>query len=288
MQAQTKTGQARLEKVRDNLTKTRITAPMEGIVTYLSAEVGEIAQAQTSYTQGQRLMTIADLSVFEVEVDVDETEIAKVHLGHPARIRVDAFRDTSFAGSVVEIGNSATVEGQGTENYSTNFLVKVRFDETGIPVRPGMSATTDITTSKVDNALLVPYAAVVTREFDPDSLPNYHRKSDSSSVDETTALAAPAETSNSGEAQAATIPRGNKTKKIKKSGVFIIDGGKAHFIEIATGIADDRNIVALEGIMPGDTVISGSFQTLRKLTDGEAVEIEQHSLENMGEIRIDL
>jgi len=86
-------------------------------------------------------MTIADLSVFEVEVDVDETEIAKVHLDQPAKIRVDAFRDTSFAGRVVEIGNSAMIEGQGTENYSTNFQVKVRFEDTDPGIRPGMSAT---------------------------------------------------------------------------------------------------------------------------------------------------
>jgi HlyD family secretion protein len=286
MVAQVKTGQARLQKVEDNLTKTRITAPMAGVITYLNAEVGEIAQAQTSYTQGKRLMTIADLSVFEVEVDVDETEIAKVRLNQWAKIRVDAFRDTSFAGRVVEIGNSAMVEGQGTENYSTNFQVKVRFEETDAGIRPGMSATAEVTTSKLDNALLIPYASVVTREFDPDSLPEGVRGSDTAGAEEETVLTAPSNgdlESNSEDDRKPDKARTKKMKKIKKSGVFIVDNGLARFIEIGTGIADDRNIVALTGLTPGDTVVSGSFQTLRKLTDGEEVHIEQYSLDKMDE-----
>jgi len=283
MMAQVKTGQARLQKVEDNLTKTRITAPMAGIVTYLSAEVGEIAQAQTSYTQGKKLMTIADLSVFEVEVDVDETEIAKLRIGQPAKIRVDAFRDTSFAGTVVEIGNSAMIQGQGTENYSTNFLVKVRFNEAEGAIRPGMSATTDITTSKVDNALLIPYASVITREFDPDSLPAHMRDNNGDSTGEETVLTAAEDNPGPNGDQKAEGQRGRKNKKIKKSGVFVVDDGLAKFLEVTTGIADDRNIVALTGLNPGDTVVSGSFQTLRKLTDGEAVEIDKFSMENMGE-----
>lgn len=283
MMAQVKTGQARLQKVEDNLTKTRITAPMAGIVTYLSAEVGEIAQAQTSYTQGKRLMTIADLSVFEVEVDVDETEIAKVRIGQPAKIRVDAFRDTSFAGTVVEIGNSAMVQGQGTENYSTNFLVKVRFNETEQDIRPGMSATTDITTSKVDNALLIPYASVITREFDPDSLPAHMQDNNTDSTGEEKALTAAEDNPGPNGDTDLKGNRGRKNKKVKKSGVFVVDNGLAKFLEVTTGIADDRNIVALTGLNPGDTVVSGSFQTLRKLADGEEVEIDKYSLDNMGE-----
>lgn len=283
MMAQVKTGQARLQKVEDNLTKTRITAPMAGVVTYLSAEVGEIAQAQTSYTQGQKLMTIADLSVFEVEVDVDETEIAKVKIGQPSKIRVDAFRDTSFAGTVVEIGNSAMIEGQGTENYSTNFMVKVRFDETGVAVRPGMSATTDITTSRMENALLVPYASIVTREFDPDSLPSQLQDTSSDSTGEETVLTAAEDDPGPNGDPKSESKRGRKDKKIKKSGVFVVDNGLAKFLEVFTGIADDRNIAVLTGLNPGDTVVSGSFQTLRKLTDGEEVEIDKFSLDNMGE-----
>ncbi len=276
MLAQVETARARLDKANDNLTKTLIKAPMPGVVTFLSVEAGEIAQAQTAFTQGKTLMTIADLSVFEVEIDVDESEIAKILLGQKSKIKVDAFRDTSFEGSVVEIGNSATVANAGSDNYTTSFRVKVRFDKAEVTFRPGMSATVDITTNKAENALLVPYAALVTREFDPDSLKAKTETAESSGI---------IQQANAAE-KAVPVEDGTKRKKstkIKKSGIFVVRDGKAKFVEIATGIADERNIVALTGIAPGDTVISGSYQTLRKIAEGDAVTIEQASIDKMKE-----
>jgi len=239
---------------------------MPGKVTSLACEVGEIAQAQTSFTQGKTLLTISDLAVFEVEVDVDETEVAKVKIGQEAKIRIDAFADTTFAGYAVEIGNSALLSGQGTENYTTSFRVKVRFAESHESIRPGMSATVDITTSHVEDALLIPYAAVVTRQFDDEK-----KKSEANAGG-----GAVAAESDSGTVQstADSAAAGHRHKKVKKTGVFVCRSGAAHFVEITTGIADDRNIVALTGLAPGDTVISGSFQTLRKLKDDEKVKIE--------------
>jgi HlyD family secretion protein len=272
MEAQVKTGRARLEKTMDNLRKTQIVAPMDGIVTLLNAEVGEISQAQTSFTQGQTLMTIADLSVFEVEVDVDETEVAKVRVGQAAKIRVDAFRDTSFAGEVVEVGNSATISGQGTESYTTSFRVKVRFSDMSPAVRPGMSASVDITTASADDALLVPYAAVVTREFDPDSL-----KKAAAAVPESGAVGTAHAASDSSDDTAKPASPGKKSKKIRKTGVFVVKDSKAQFHEITTGIADERNIAVRSGVAVGDTIISGSFQTLRRLKDGELVKVDNPS-----------
>jgi HlyD family secretion protein len=282
MRAQVNTARARLEKARDNLRKTRITSPMAGIVTFLGCEVGEIAQAQNSFTQGKTLMTVADLSVFEVEVDVDETEIAKVQVGQKSEIRVDAFSDTTFAGHVVEIGNSAQTSGQGTENYTTSFRVKVRFAETDAPIRPGMSATVDITTAHEDDALLIPYAAVVTREFDE----NKPEKTEADTGDGVFAAEPDSDAdtvATDDEATDAEKPKGKKPKLEKKTGVFICKDGIAKFVEIQTGIADERNIVALTGLAPGDTVISGSFQTLRKIEEDEAVKIDERSLEAMSE-----
>jgi HlyD family secretion protein len=269
MLAQVKTGRARLAQVQDRLSKTRITAPMDGIITYLNVEVGEIAQAQTAFTQGRTLMTISDLSVFEVDVDVDETEIAKVKLGQQSDIRVDAFEDTTFDGTVVEIGNSALIQGEGTENFSTSFRVKVRFNDTHAAIRPGMSATVDITTATEEEALLIPYAAVVTREFDKDSLESQNGDT-LASVDD-----------NSANNENRVNHEKKKRKKIKKSGVFVVKDGLAEFVDVETGIANDRNIVALSGLLPGDTIISGSFQTLRKLSTGDMVTIDDHSLEKM-------
>jgi len=282
MRAQASTASARLEKAVDNLAKTLITAPMSGVITFLNAEVGEIAQAQTAFTQGKTLMTIADLSVFEVEVDVDETEIAKIDLGQSAEIRVDAFGDSTFRGEVVEIGNSAMTLGEGTQNLSTNFRVKIRFVDSEAGLRPGMSATTEVTTATAKDAVLVPYAALVTREFDPDSLKASVAESSGGSMLASEAHASEAEPSaeDQSDSTKATTP-GKKAKKIKKSGVFLCRDGKAVFVEVHTGIADERNIVALEGVAPADTVISGSFQTLRKLKDGESVKVDGDSLEKM-------
>ncbi|MCK5126629.1 MAG: efflux RND transporter periplasmic adaptor subunit [candidate division Zixibacteria bacterium] len=282
--AQVNISQAILDKARDNLGKTRITSPMDGIVTYLNVEVGEIAQAQTAYTQGRRLMTIADLSVFEVEVDIDETEIAKLRINQKAQIRVDAFRDTTFLGTVVEIGNSAKIMGEGTEDYSTNFLVKIRFDETNTAIRPGMSATTDITTAQALNALLIPYGAVVTREFNPDSLPaNVPPVVNSQPVKGINASFATA--TNASDSKTSDNNKGPKKKKekTKLEGVFVVENGEAKFFAIKTGIADDRNIAVLSGLNPADTIVSGSYQTLRQIKEGEVVVIDDDSLEKMKE-----
>ena len=282
MQAQMKTARAFLDKAEDNLSKTLITAPMDGVVTYLSAEVGEIAQAQTAFTQGKTLLTVADLSVFEVEVDVDETEIAMVRDGHPAKIRVDAFTDSVFEGSVIEVGNSARTSGEGSDAYTTSFRVKVRFDETEASLRPGMSASVDITTSSEDEVLLIPYASIVEREFDPDSLKKISEP-ETTTVGSGEVHAAEADEPEASDTTEVRSGKRGKKEKIKKSGVFIVKDGKAEFVEVATGIADERNIIAMTGLNPGDTVISGSFQTLRKLAVGDAVLIDEASKKKMEE-----
>ncbi len=271
MVAQEKIGLARLEKAMDNLAKTIINAPMSGIITYLKAEIGEIAQAQTSYTQGKRLMTISNLSAFEVEVSIDETEVGKVKLEQEVDVRIDAFQDVTFAGRVVEIGNSAMITGEGTENYSTNFQVKVSLGELTEDIKPGMSATVDIITGFSENVLLIPYASIVEREFHIDSLPEHIDK-----------LPTDAKDSKSDDGRLRYRSRKNKNKA-KFTGVFVINSGLVNFYEVSTGIADDRYIAILSELNAGDTVVSGSYQTMRKLVDGEDVVIDEASLERMNE-----
>jgi HlyD family secretion protein len=231
-------------------------------------------------------MIISDLSVFEVEVDVDETQIAKIDLGQPAEIRVDAFRDTIFSGQVVEIGNSASVTGEGTDNYTTSFRVKIRFAETDMTIRPGMSATVDITTATDTDAILVPYASIVTREFHPDSLEAWAAaETDDSSggvLTDGDVHAAEVTNVNSVESDDKSV---GKDEKVKMTGVFVIKDGKARFVEVETGIADDRNIVARGEISPGDTVVSGSFQTLRQLNQGDVVTMDDRSKERIEEAK---
>lgn len=261
--AQARQSQARFEKAVDNLKKTRIASPMNGIITLVDVEVGEIAPAQTAFTQGKTLMTISNLDVFEVEVEVDETEVAKVDLGQPVEIEVDAFPDTTFPGQVIEIGNTAMVKGLGSQDQSTNFMVKVVFQGTNVKVRPGMSATVDITTSSRDSVLAVPYSAVVIRSFDMDSL-KAARAAREQGGSSTIAVNASEKTEDS-----ATLNENKERKELK--GVFVVRAGHAEFVEVATGIADQKNIEVTSGLQLGDSVVVGPYRVLRTIKDGDMV-----------------
>lgn len=264
---------ARLEKQLDLLSKTRIVAPMNGVITYLDAEVGEIAAPQTVYSQGKILMVISNLSAFEVEVDVDETEIIKVEKGQAAEIEVDAFPDTTFNGDVVEIGNTAVITGTGSTEQSTNFKVKVLFNEAHADIKPGMSATVDIITNIRDDILAVPYGAIVMRSLDADSLARV-KNGDTTGIapvsTEGTAANA-AETADSAATPADTTKK--KDKNIKEvKGVFIAKEGQAKFVEVTTGIADQKDIEITSGLSKDDKVITGPYRTLRVIKDGEYIE----------------
>lgn len=268
--AATRRLQAAFDKELDYLSKAKITAPMAGVISYLDCEVGEIAAAQTSFTQGKTLMTIADLSVFEVEVEVDETEINKVLMGQTAEIDVDAFPDTNFAGQVTEIGNTAITTGMGTQDQSTNFSVKVMFVDPGVELRPGMSADVDITTATRDDVVAVPFSAVVMRSYDLDSLERSRNASPESGsvVNEVQA----AENDN-GEMKPKTEgDNGEERKELK--GVFVVRDGVARFVPVETGVAGKKDIEITNGLEATDTVISGPYRVLRTIKDGDKVEAQ--------------
>ena len=269
MLAQAQQARARLEKQEDNLSKAKIVAPMPGIITYLDCEVGEIAPAQNAFTQGKTLMTISNLEVFEVEVEVDETEINKVELNQRADIEVDAFIDTVFAGKVIEIGNTAVLSGLGTQDQSTNFKVKVIFNDPNVKIRPGMSATVDIITNSKDNAMTVPYSAIVMRMVDLDSLKKAQEQGEEAIAEEEDGSVV--EEVHAADKDYEESDDGTKREEIK--GVFIIKDGKAKFVQVSTGIADQKNIEVTEGLNEGDTVVSGPYRILRTIRNNEAVEI---------------
>ncbi len=255
------------EKQLDNLSKCKITAPMSGVITFLDVEVGEIAAAQTAFTAGKTLMTISNLDVFEVEVEVDETEIAKVELSQSAKIEVDAFPDTSFIGQVVEIGNTAITAMTGSSDQSTNFRVKVIFEESQAKVRPGMSATVDITTAERKEVASVPFSSIVMRSLSLDSLEAARQQA--SEGDESTNAVHAAESIDS----AADTSRAEERKDLK--GVFVIREGKARFVPVETGIADQRHIEVTDGLTPGDSVVAGPYSVLRTVKDGDLVIAEK-------------
>ena len=271
--AQAQQYESRYEKQLDYLRKAKIIAPMPGVITYLDCEVGEIAAAQTSFTQGKTLMTISDLSVFEVEVEVDETEIAKVKLDQEVDIEVDALPDTTLKGQVIEIGNTAIVQGLGTQDQSTNFRVKIVFTEPHRDIRPGMSADVDITTNRKEDVLTVPFAAVIMRSFDPDSLERSRMleasEEEEEEGDKSTQLHA-----EEAPDSADTLEGDEEIEREEFKGVFVVREGVAKFAQVTTGIADQKNIEVVEGLEKGDSVISGPYRVLRTIRDGDNVEAE--------------
>ncbi|MCP4685811.1 MAG: efflux RND transporter periplasmic adaptor subunit [bacterium] len=271
MKSQIQQGESAYAKQLDYLSRAKIVAPMAGIITYLDVEVGEIAAAQTAFTQGRTLMTISDLNVFEVEVEVDETEINKIELAQAAEIEVDAFPDTTFPGEVVEIGNTAIMSGLGTQDQSTNFRVKVTFSDANLKVRPGMSATVDITSAEETGVLAVPFASVVVRTYDLDSL-LAARVAEDEEVTDANAVHA-AETVEGEETDDDKAKEEKERDELK--GVFVVKEGVARFVQVETGVADQKNIMVTRGIEAGDSVISGPYRVLRTIKDGDEVEVEE-------------
>ncbi|NIN01248.1 MAG: efflux RND transporter periplasmic adaptor subunit [candidate division Zixibacteria bacterium] len=252
---------ASLEQANYNLSKTTMTSPMDGIVTSLNAEVGEIVMIGTMNNPGTVIMTISDMSEIEAEVEVDETDIAEVKVGQETKIEIDAYPDTSFRGEVTEIGHTARISGLGTQDQVTNFLVKVMLLDDVASIRPGMSASVDITTNHREDALNVPIQAVVMREEKGDTLTAKEEEGEG-------ALAS---------TDSASQKSGEKEKKEKKEveGVFVIKEGRAEFVEVATGIADQQNIEIVSGMNEDDMVVTGSYKILRTLKDGDKVKVTQ-------------
>ena len=257
----TKQQNAVLEEVRDNLDKTIITSPIDGTVVSLNAEVGEIVMIGTMNNAGTVILTVADLNTIEVEVEVDETDVARVQLDQEARISVDAFPDTTFKGKVVEVGNAARSSGSTTDRV-TNFLVTILLTEEVPGIKPGMTATADITTAKVSDILHVPIQAVVMRPEKVDTLDKAPEKEPESGV-----IAAEVTT------ESGNVPEGkNEPKEIE--GVFKIVDGTAKFVQVKTGISDQQNVEIKEGLVLDDQIISGSYKVLRSLEDGGKVKVE--------------
>ena len=157
---------ATLASAQYDLSKVRIESPIDGIVTRRNIQEGETAVVGTMNNAGTVLLTVADMSVIQAEVEVDETNIPNVALGQPAKITIDAIPDRTFKGHVTEIGNSPIQDGRrGDDHQATNFKVVVVLDEDVPDVRPGFTCTADITTATRANVTAVPIPAVAVREL---------------------------------------------------------------------------------------------------------------------------
>src|SRR3954470_13137232 len=255
--------QASVESAKYSLSKVRIQSPIEGIVTRRNIEEGETVVVGTMNNAGTVLLTIADMSVIEAQVEVDETDIPTVSIGQIAKVTIDAMPGKSFVGKVVEIGNSPiqAAAGASSASQATNFLVKVQIENTIPDVRPGFTCTAEITTATRKNSVSVPIQATTVREVVVDKEGNMVR--------EPTTDKRPRRTSN---VEASELKPGQARKELE--GVFVVRDNKAEFVPVKTGIAGEKYFEVLNGLKTGDQVIVGPFSSVRELADGAAVKIE--------------
>jgi HlyD family secretion protein len=264
-QARMQQEQASLASARYDLSKVRIESPINGIVTRRNIEEGETVVVGTMNNPGTVLLTIADMSVIEAEVEVDETDIPSVQLGQRAKITIDALPDRTFTGTVTEIGNSPiqTTGAAAAGTQATNFKVVVTLEGEIPEVRPGFTCTAEITTAIRENVLAVPIQALAVREIVRDPNGQIVREDRERRPRRSRMTAAASE-----------LEPGHTRKE--EEGVFVVRNDVAEFVPVKTGIAGDKYFeVVSGGAKEGDQVIIGPFASVRNLKDGDSVEIQQ-------------
>jgi HlyD family secretion protein len=253
--------EAMLASTSDDVRKTVVVAPMNGVVTSLQKEQGESVIGAQSFSPTV-IMTVGDVSAFEVEILVDETDIRYVTLGQPAEVRVDALEGVKLKGEVTEIGSSAIPRGSSaaststtssTANQAKDFKVTVTLKEPPPSLRSGLNATAEITTNKKEKVLAIPIQAVVVREVSKEG----------KVVDPTALQASEGEPSG-----------GPRAKGEEKEGVFVVNNGQVSFRPVKTGIIGETEIEITDGLKEGDEIVTGSYKTLRTLKDEAKIKLD--------------
>jgi HlyD family secretion protein len=254
--------QAAVREARDQLSKTRLYSDMDGVVTRLNKEEGEMTLG--SQFQEDVIMIVADLSRMEAAIEVDENDVINISLGDSAAIEVDAFGDTTLNGKVTEIANSATIKNVGTQEQVTNFEVIVALQDYNAKLRPGMSTTVDIVTEVKSNVLKVPIQAVTVREKEKlEKRPGVEQK---------------VETETSETASTGSENKAAKDKENLKEVVFCVEENKAVVKPLQLGISDDTHYEVISGLEAGQSVVTGPFRVLSKtLKDGDLLTVKQES-----------
>lgn len=267
-------GQATLKEAKDNLNRTTIIAPQDGIVTALTKEEGE-GVVGNQMMAGEVIMKISDLSRMEVNVEVNESDIVRVALGDTSTVEVDAYQDEKFKGIVTEIGNTALNSLGGISmDQVTNFSVKVLIlrdsyekiledrDSTYAPFRPGMSATVDIETATVKDVLSVPIKAVTTRLDTTSNMSAYEKYKHNKGKDDL----------DDEEDEPFTV-------------VFTLDESNTVQLNVVeTGIQDNKFIHVKSGLSEDQEVITDPYRAVSKtLKDGDEVEIKSSDSEEEAE-----
>ncbi len=241
---------ANLRDAKQSLSRTTIVAPMSGKITRLRVQEGEVAIMGTLNKDAATLLTIADLSVYETKVRVDETDVARVKIGDSAVVQIDAFNDTTFYGRVVEISNSsvsATASGAASADQAVDFEVKIELINPPVDTRPDFSATAKIITDTRLKVLSIPIIALTVRE-------NESLKTEDTAV---------------------AVGRAAPAKQIGRTdveGVFVVGtDNKVTFRPVKVGIAGERHFEVLSGIKAGENIVAGTYQAIRDLKDGALV-----------------
>jgi HlyD family secretion protein len=272
---------ASLQQAENDLAETVFRAPMDGLVTALYIEEGENVIPGTMNNPGTVILEIAELDTMEVEAEVDETDVIGIRLGQRARILVDAFEPAELAGQVTAIGQSGratTAAQQGTQ-----FQVRIRIDDPPPTLRPGMSADVEVLVGSADSAVVVPIQALVAY---PRSVVEEWRKDEAAG--RTTESKPETKDGEDGDAEAAEEGAGENTSERPSAsssapargererpleGVFIVLTDVARFREVKLGLRSDTH-VEVQGVEPGQKVVTGPYKVLRELKSGNAVEIE--------------
>ncbi len=254
MEYTVKSSESMLKEMRNNFKRTAIYAPANGTVVGLNKKKGEKVLGTIQMT-GDQLMSIADLTQMEIQVDVSENDVLRIEVGDTADIEVDAYMNRKFKGVVFQIANSAGSNNllSAVTEQATNFKVKIYLlpesyadliKETSgkYPFYPGMSATVEIKTEVARDVLSVPIQSVTTREDTTDT---------------------------------------NKDKKIEEIIYYIDKENKAKEAIVKTGLQDDNNIEVKEGLTEGQKIISGPYNTITNvLKDGDIVKEENKEKES--------
>jgi len=263
---------ATLSSARYDLSKVRIESTIDGIVTRRNIQEGETAVVGTMNNAGTVLLELADMSVIQAEVEVDETNIPSVRMGQPAKITIDAIPDKSFKGHVTEIGNSPiqSTTANTSTTQATNFKVVVVLDDKVPEVRPGFTCTADITTATRKNVPAVPIPSVAVRELTYDANGQIVRQSKDAKKRRRSSSGSSVET----VATAAELKPGQTRKETE--GVFVVrDKAKTvEFVPIKMGIAGDKYFEILSGLNPGDRVVTGPYNSVRNIADGDPVKVD--------------
>jgi HlyD family secretion protein len=267
VRAQLSQSRAVLVRTQDVLHKTIYTSPINGIVSYLPERVGDYVVPGIQNSNGSFLMTLSDMSIVTAEVKVDETDIVSVKIGQDADVTIDAVPGTIFKGKVTEIGSQAVLRSSGlatTQSTTSNqeakdFKVVVTLASPPENLRPGLSTTAKIKTAERKNVLAIPIQALAvrTRKDLEDAAKNAKHGTGSGVT-----LAAPPP----------SAPGDPKKDEIQ--GVFVVNGKKALFRPVETGITGITDIEITKGLQPGDEIVVGSYKALRTLKPESSVKVD--------------